>query len=46
MEISREYRGEDQQYIFLIQDSFLTHRVLEPTRGENVFDIVLSSHKN
>ena len=35
--------GEDQQSIFLIQDSFLTQHVLEPTRGEN--DIVLSSQK-
>ena len=37
--------GEDQQFIFLIQESFLTQHVLEPTRGENVSDIVLSSHK-
>ena len=35
--------GEDQQFLFLIQDSFLTQHVLEPTRGENVLDIVLSS---
>ena len=33
---------EDQQFLFLIQDSFLTQHVLEPTRGENV---VLSSQK-
>ena len=36
---------EDQQFIFLIQDSFLTQHVLEPTRKENVLDIVLSSQK-
>ena len=36
-------RGEDQQFLFLIQDSFLTQHVLEPTRGENVLYIVLSS---
>ena len=36
---------EDQQFPFLIQDSFLTQHVLEPTRGENVLDIVLSSQK-
>ena len=36
MEISREYRGKDQQFLFLIQDSFFTQHVLEPTRGENV----------
>ena len=35
--------GEDQLFIFLIQDSFLTEHLLEPTRGENVLDIVLSS---
>ena len=34
--------GEDQQFLFLIQDSFLTHHMLEPTRGKN---IVLSSQK-
>ena len=28
--------GEDQQFLFLIQESFLTHHVLEPSRGENV----------
>ena len=37
--------GEDQQFLFLIQDSFLAQHVLEPTRGENVLDIVLSSQK-
>ena len=37
--------SEDQQFIFLIQDSFLTQHVLEPTRGENVLDTVLSSQK-
>ena len=36
MGISREYGGEDQQFLFLIQESFLTQHVLEPTRGENV----------
>ena len=35
--------GEDQQFIFLFHDSFLTQHVLDPTRGENVLDIVLSS---
>ena len=40
---SLECRGEDQQFLFLIQDSFLTQHVLEPTRGENELDIVLSS---
>ena len=35
--------GEDQQFLFLNQDSFLTQHVLEQTRGDNVLDIVLSS---
>ena len=39
-------RVEDQQFLFLIQDSFLTQHVLEPTRGDNVLYTVLSSQKN
>ena len=34
---------EDQQFILLIHDSFLSQHMLEPTRGENVLDLVLSS---
>ena len=45
MKISREYRGEEQQFLFLIQESFLTQHMLQPTRGENVLYIVLSSQK-
>ena len=37
--------GEEQQFLFLIQESFLTQHMLEPTRGKNVLDIVLSSQK-
>ena len=37
--------GEDQQFLFLIQESFLIQHVLEPTRKENVLVIVLSSQK-
>ena len=37
--------SEDQQFLFLIQDIFLTQHVLEPARGENVLDIVLLSQK-
>ena len=37
--------GEDQPFLFLIQDSFLIQHMLEPTRGENVLDIVLSSQQ-
>ena len=35
--------GEDQLFIVLIHNSFLTQPLLEPTRGENVLDIVLSN---
>ena len=35
--------GADQQFLFLIQHSFLIQHVVEPTRGENVIYIVLSS---
>ena len=37
--------GEDQQFLFLIQENFLTQHVLELTRGENVLDIVSSVQK-
>ena len=45
MEISTETGSEDQKFLNLVQDSFLIQHVLEPTRGENVLDIVLSSQK-
>ena len=35
--------GEDQQFLFLIQDRFLIQHVLRPTREDNVLDLVLSS---
>ena len=36
---------EDQEFLNLVQDSFLSQHVLEATRGETVLDIVLSSQK-
>ena len=36
--------GEDELFLFLIHNSFLTQCMLEPIRVENVFDTVLSSH--
>ena len=36
---------EDKQYVCLVQDTFLTQHVLEPTRAAIVLDIVLSSQK-
>ena len=45
MEISIGSTGsEDKQFLLLFQDSFLTQHVHEPTRGENVLDLILSSH--
>ena len=37
--------GEYQLFLLLIQDSFLTHHVTEPTKGKKVLDLVLSSQK-
>ena len=34
---------EDQMFLCLVQDNFLTQHVLEPTRAARVLDIVLSS---
>ena len=45
MAFSTEYWEEDQKFLNSEQDSFLTQYVLEPTRGENVLYIVLSSQK-
>ena len=36
---------EDQKFVCLVQDNFLTQHVLEPTRATRVLDIVLSSQK-
>ena len=43
---SLQSRGvEDQRFLCLVQDNFLTQHVLEPTRAARVLDIVLSSQK-
>ena len=36
---------EDQRFLCLVQDNFLTQHVLEPTRAAMILDIVLSSQK-
>ena len=36
---------EDQMFLSLVQDNFLTQHVLEPTRAARVLDKVLSSQK-
>ena len=36
---------EDQRFLCLVQDNFLTQHVLEPTRAARVLDIVLSAQK-
>ncbi len=46
MGYTTEHRGvEDQKFLCLVQDNFLTQHVLEPTRATSVLDIVLSSQK-
>ena len=35
--------GDDHKFLLLTQDCFLTQHVLEPTRGGNVLDLILSS---
>ena len=37
--------GDDHQFLLLTQDCFLTQHVLEPTRGGNELDLILSSQK-
>ena len=37
--------AEDQTFLCLVQDNFLTQHVLEPTRAARILDIVLSSQK-
>ena len=37
-------RREDKEVLKLVQNSFLSQHVLEPTRGDNVLDKVLCSH--
>ena len=41
----RSTGSKDQKCLQLAQVSFLTQHVIEPTRDENVLDIVLSSQK-
>ena len=36
---------EDQKFLCLVQDNFVTQHVLEPTRATRILDIVLSSQK-
>ena len=36
-------RGDDNQFLLLTQDCFLSQHVLEPTKGVNVLDLILSS---
>ena len=37
--------AEDQTFLCLVQDNFLTQHVLEPTKAERVLDIVLFLQK-
>ena len=38
-----ESAAHSEAFLLLMQDCFLTQHVLEPTRGCNVLDLVLSS---
>ena len=37
--------NESAKFLLLVQNCFLTQHVLEPTRGDNVLDLILSSNK-
>ena len=39
----KSLESDDHQFLLLTQDCFLTQHVLEPTRGGNVLDLILSS---
>ena len=43
MAILESAGGDDHQCLLITQDCFLTQHVLEPTRGGNVLDLMLSS---
>ena len=38
--------GDDHQFLLLTQDCFLTQHVMEPTKGGNVLDLILSSQND
>ena len=42
---SLDSSNESVQFLLLVQNCFLTQHVLEPTRGDNVLDLILSSNK-
>ena len=45
VDISTDWERGSRVFFYLVQDSFLSQHVLEPIRGKNVLDIVLSSQK-
>ena len=42
---SLDSSNESAKFLLLVQNRFLTQHVLEPTRGDNVLDLILSSNK-
>ena len=42
---SLDSSNESAKCLLLVQNCFLTQHVLEPTRGDNVLDLILSSNK-
>ena len=41
-----DYDKSNEQFLDLIQDCYLTRHVLDPTRGSNVLDLVLTSESS
>ena len=42
---SLDSSNESAKFLLLVQNCFLPQHVLEPTRGDNVLDLILSSNK-
>ena len=42
---SLDSSNESAKFLVLVQNCFLTQHVLEPTRGDNVLDLIVSSNK-
>ena len=42
---SLDSSNESEKLLLLVQNCFLMQHVLEPTRGDNVLDLILSSNK-
>ena len=43
--VSNDDSGNEEQFLECIQDSFFTHHVLLPTRGDNILNLVMSNEE-